>query len=150
MSKKKRRRLEKKKKRRQIKEAARKVEWMMGHPHTGKEYRGVEAEKKALRALNYHRKKETKFPGDKVIVKVRPTSHHNGSDEKKVDAFVKFQDGETLRIQIKNWWRRWVEEELRKKGIVFVVIRPSEDYHKARGKVFEAINSYLKRRDLQK
>ena len=148
ISKKKRRKLKEKKKKRKIREAVRKVKWIMGHPHTGKEYRGLEAEKKVEEALEYHRKKKTKFPGDKVIVKVRPTFHHSESDKKKVDTFVDFQDGETLRIQIKNWWRRWLEEELRKEGIILISVRPSEDKYKARERSFRAISSFLLKREL--
>ena len=113
--------------------------WILGVPSSPSDYRGLAAERKALQALKYHQKKKTEFPGGRVIQEVTPTLHFSQADMEGKDAYVKFQNGETLAIQIQNWWSRRVEREFRKKGICLIAIWPNEEKGTARKRAFEAI-----------
>lgn len=116
--------------------------WILGIPSSLRDYRGLAAERKALQALNYHQKKKTEFPGGRVIEEVTLTLHFSKADMEGKDAYVGFQDGEILPVQIQNWWARETEEEFKEKGICLIAIWPNEGKEKARERAFDAISSF--------
>ena len=115
--------------------------WILRVPTSFAESKGLIAEEKALRALEYFQRKKEEFYPKGVITKITPTIHYSEEDRKSIDLKVEFQNGELLG-EVKNRWNQKLEEKLRKRNRCLIAIPWGTPDEKARKIVQEAINHW--------
>lgn len=107
--------------------------------------RGWEAEDKVFKALEHFQQQGHKFSGETIIKEVKRSEPWSRVDRQGIDLIIEFQDGKVLSIQVKDWWNKEIEKQYMEKRICFIGIWPNEDEVRARTRVLNAIDRFLKK-----
>ncbi|MDO8265293.1 MAG: hypothetical protein Q7T34_02905 [Candidatus Parcubacteria bacterium] len=112
--------------------------------------RGLLAEEKAVFALNSLKDRGNQFPGKRRIVDVRRTERGSEEDYQGKDIVIVFQTGETIYVQVKNWWTKNAEKKYIKRGICFIAVF-SENNGKGLEKIiYNTISRFLRKNNFNK
>ena len=105
--------------------------------------RGRVAEEKAFGALKYIQENKMELPGGRSITEIERMTPYSREDLAGIDFVVKFNTGEVLPIQVKNYVDLLATRDLRKIGGIYIVIPPYEDGQKTIRKIFNALSGFF-------
>lgn len=103
-------------------------------PSTAREYRGMTAEEKALKAAAYWQKK-------KVILKVRRTEGLSPEDREMKDLILTLLDRKEVAVEVKNYCNFRVVRKCRERGVLLFSIWQDEDEEIAKERMLNLIFS---------
>jgi len=124
------------------------TQWILGIARTTQERKGLEAEKKAKKALQHLMERKAIFFNGSRIKSFEETYHFGPRDQSGIDFEVTLvrrdETEEKLPVQVKSYWNLEEQKSYGSAGICFVGIWPDETGTAAIDRVASAIANFLR------